>query len=211
MREQLQEIGRRRLERDLQRLGVDRLDAERRQLGFAGIDLLRVLDGVEYLGILRLGLGVLDAPEREHEIAGGDGIAVRPLGVRAQLEGIGDAVLARRPGLGDTGRHVALGVLHHQALEEIAQDVGLDRGRGLLRIEGLGLALIGDAQDFFRPGRRGSARERRNQGCKSESAAEAAECESGHHRPPCVVPARRAVLCRDDGAFSRGTQEAHRA
>ncbi len=69
------------------------------------------------------------------------GIAVRPA-LLAQVEVIGQAVVAHRPGGRDAGRELALGVIGQQPLEQVVDDVGLDHGLRLLRIERLRLARL---------------------------------------------------------------------
>ncbi len=95
MGERLQEVGRRRLERDLERLVVDRLDAELG--GFAGGNLGRILDRILQIGVLGRRLGVEQARERVDEVLRRHRLAVGPLGVGPQLERIDRAVIGDGP------------------------------------------------------------------------------------------------------------------
>ena len=134
--QQLQEIGRRRVQGDLDGALVGGGDAEGGGVELAGVDLLRVLDRVEYLSFSGERPRLFGAPEREHEIASGHGIAVRPSGVCSQLEPVSEAVLAHRPGLRDARRDVALWVQHHKAFEQITMlYVEFGSHEGLVRIE----------------------------------------------------------------------------
>ncbi len=97
MGEQFQKVRGRVLERDLQSLVVKRLHAQLVQRHLAGSDFLGILDGVKDAGITGGGFRVHDAVESEFEIASGDGIAIRPLGVLAHVERVDEAVFGDVP------------------------------------------------------------------------------------------------------------------
>ena len=146
VREELEEIGRRPLERDFQGLVVDGAHAElidrHRLVGGGGVDRLGILDRIEDRRIARRGCRVLDAAEGEDEIVRGDRVAVRPFGVGAQLERIGQAIVGDRPAFGDAGNNGPGRVIDGQALVQILEDVRFDVDRGMRLIEGLRLAAI---------------------------------------------------------------------
>jgi len=159
MREQAEEIGRRGFQRDLQRRIVDRPDAERVGLERAFVDLFAILERIEEIGVLRAGRRIEQTAEREDEIARADRVAVRPFR-RAQFERVDEAILADRPALGDSRGDFAFGIVGHEALEQIEQDVGFGNRRGLLWVERRRVAGLAAAIDHFGGGwGRGGERE----------------------------------------------------
>ena len=72
----VEEIGSRRLERDLQRVIVNGLDAQLVGLQFVLVDLFGVLDGIEDVGVFGGGRRILETLVGEDEVAGGDRVAV---------------------------------------------------------------------------------------------------------------------------------------
>lgn len=87
----------------------------------------------------------------ENEIVGGEGRAVGPFAVRAEVEGPLGEVLVVLPG-GRGARRVGvvfLGIVRDQPLEQGADDVALDHPGDEVRVERFGVAGIPDDQDLF--------------------------------------------------------------
>ena len=96
--------------------------------GQAEGDGVLVKDG-DLLHVLIVG-GVLGAVVRVHDgldgelhVLGGKGLAIVPLDVLLQIEGVGAARLVKGPALGQAGDHLVLAVMGGEAVEE--QDVDL--------------------------------------------------------------------------------------
>ncbi|MDT4887357.1 hypothetical protein FQZ97_1238020 [compost metagenome] len=98
MGESLQKIGSRVLEAYLKRFVVQRLHAQLVDRHLAGGDFLGILDGVKDARIARSRLRVHDALEGKFEIAGGNRVTVRPFGVLAHMESVGETVFGTIPG-----------------------------------------------------------------------------------------------------------------
>jgi hypothetical protein len=156
MRQELEEVGCRPLERDLERAVVDRFHADLLRLRLAFVEFLGVLDDVEDVGVFRPGLRVEDAAVGEDEVRRLDGIAVRPLRVRPKREAPELAVVAHLPFLRRARDGLRLGVVDDEAVEEVAQDGGLRDRRGLVDVEGLGIGIVAAVVDDLR---RGEARQ----------------------------------------------------
>ncbi len=97
MSEKFEEIRGRVLESDLQRLVVKRLHAKLIDRHLAGGNFLGILNGVEDAGIAGSRLRVHDAAEGKLEIAGGNRVTVRPFGILAHVECVGEAVFGNMP------------------------------------------------------------------------------------------------------------------
>ena len=174
------EVGRGIGERHLERVVVHRLDAELGRVLLAGQDLGRVLERGELHEPRVLGGrgGVGGALPGIDEVLRRHGLAVGPLRVVAQGEGELGVVLVGLEARGDAGHNLALGVLAHQTLEDLAGHVGarglLDElrvdgrilveeavGEGLVLgqgLAGLGLGSLGEGGG--REGQRGGAGQR---------------------------------------------------
>ncbi len=107
------------LQRHPQRAIVHRLDTQGFHRHFAAVDGLGVLQGVQDEGVLGGILGVHGAAPGEHEVVGGDGLAVAPAGVFAQMENrfLGTDV----PALGDAAHQPVLGVVAQQTFHDVAE------------------------------------------------------------------------------------------
>ena len=220
MGQELEEVGRRALERDLDRAVVDRLDAEVLELRarLALVDLLGVEDRIEDVGIFRAGVRVHDAAEGEDEVGRLHRVAVRPFRVAPEREAVDAAVVGDLVLLGHPRRDLAGAVVDEETFVEVAQDIGLVDRRGLVRIEGLGIgvvaAVVGDL-------RRCRARERRRRHRGERERPEPAHAcllaliaaslrrgrRFGNAYPPrsCIAAARALVpeSCASHAATSR--------
>ena len=171
----LDEVRGRGLERDLECPGALRAHAQPvHALERALVQRLGVLDRVEKRGVLGRLRRIENAPQGEHEVLRGHRRAVRP-GVVAQREGLHRAVVADLPALGGARNHAAVRRLGGQAEEHVADDPVLPDALDVVRVEGIGLAGIRDAQlargerAAARPERekRGQARQRPTSACRS--------------------------------------------
>ncbi len=84
-------------------------------------------------------------------VFGGNGLAVTPLGVAPEVEGIGEAVVGNVVALRHAGLHLAV-VVAHQAVEQMVGHSGGVHGVGLFRIHGGRVAVEGKPKDLFTPG-----------------------------------------------------------
>ena len=192
-------------ERDLKRLVVDRLDAEfGRILDLAGVDRLGILHRILQIGVLRGVLRVHQPAEGEDEVLRRHRLAVRPLGVVAQLEGVGQAVVGDFVALGDAQHRLGVGILGEQALVDVARDPVLPVARELLRIERGDVAAVVD--DHFlrlRGAHRQEGRERQRAGECSERKAHGKSCLHKWRRwrilECACVTIRLAAVQRDTG------------
>ena len=108
VREQADEVGRRRLEGDLEGVRVHRLHPEPVQLlDLALGDLLAVGDGPEDEGVAGTHRRVHPPPQREDEIVSRHRIAVGPLGVLPETERVHLAVVAQGPALRHPRHHAS--------------------------------------------------------------------------------------------------------
>jgi hypothetical protein len=154
VRQQLQEIRRRPLQRDLQRLVVDRPDAEVLQLRAFQllVDLLRILDREKDVGVFRASFRIDDAAEGENVVRRLEVVAVRPFGVGAQLEGVDCPVAGLLVALGDAIDDFALGVVDHQAVPQVARQMRLGDNAALLHIQRFRVAVVAAVERHLREG-----------------------------------------------------------
>ena len=135
-----QEVSGRLLERDDQREIIRGLDAHLCEVADLALVELPCVDDLhvrEACGrILRAERGQEDAALGFDEIARGDGVAVAPAGVVAQVKGVHLAVGRDVPRCGDTRDGVqVLGVLRDESLEERVEDVAFRFADDRLRVE----------------------------------------------------------------------------
>ena len=129
-------------------------DAQGGGVGLTGVDRGVALHHVDHVAVIGGGQGVGQALPGVHEVVGGDGLAVGPLGVGANLEGVGHravAVVGLLIALGLAGRQ--RGVVHvtlfvdgvaavaplHQALKHMLGHDGAVHGGVQSGVDGLGL------------------------------------------------------------------------
>ena len=94
------------------------------------------------VGVLGGGLGGEGAAPCVAEIGGGDGSAVAPAGVGAQVEGVDAGVRGDFPGLGDAGDDLAVLVEGGEALEEGVGDAALGLAGDDRGVEGFRLGAV---------------------------------------------------------------------
>ena len=121
----------------MRRVGVEGGDADLGEIGDgAFVEGLGVLDDVEERSALRSERRREDAAVGGDEIVGGDGIAVGPFCVGAEVEGVGEAVGGRIPALGDAGDGFEIdGVFSDEALKEGGEDVVFGESGREVRVE----------------------------------------------------------------------------
>ena len=91
-----------------------------------------------------------DAAEGGDEVPRGDRVAVGPLGVGAQVEGVGEAVGRDLPALGHAGHGMQVArILGHQAFEERGDDALLGEARHELRVEIADFGADAAVEDLF--------------------------------------------------------------
>ena len=173
---QLDEVGGRAFEGDAEGAGVDGLDADfagpevlgdvKHELGLLGVGLAAgdagelfllgaalfaeghdALDRVEEVGVVGGEVGPDGAFPGEGEVVGGDGVAVGPLGVFAEGEGVGELVVRDGPGLGGGGSDGAVdGVDLDQGLEGEVHQPEVDHRGGADRVDRLALGRDTEAE-----------------------------------------------------------------
>ena len=109
----------------LQRMVINRFDTQLIRRHFPGDNRRGIHDGRQFQipGIFRCRRGVCRPLPGINEITRHQGIAVRPSGILAQIEGIGLVVRADRVAFGDTGHQIALFILIFQPFEQVAGDI----------------------------------------------------------------------------------------
>ena len=177
--EQRKEIRGRIDEMNDERVVVRGLEADLGKIGdlavvkLPGVDDRAVLP--EILRVLRAEIRREDAAVGLDEIARGDGVAVAPLGVVAQVEGVGPAVGRNVPAFRDAGDGVEIvRVLGDEALEQRVEDVAVGLGDVGLRVEVLRFRAVAPDR---KPGRGCPAR-RVRRGARSRKAEGQAEGRS---------------------------------
>jgi hypothetical protein len=86
-----------------------------------------------------------------HEILRGDRLAVGPLGLFAQMEGINEAVGRNIPRFGDARHRVEIfWIVGDEAFEEGQRETKLWHAGDDLRVDVLRFGAVADVQDFFR-------------------------------------------------------------
>jgi len=91
-------------EGELERAGVEGLGADLGEIGeFAGGVVGGAGEDVEHVGVVGGELGVEDALDGEHEVLGGDGVAVGPEAVGSEVERVGETVGGDIPAGGGAG------------------------------------------------------------------------------------------------------------
>ena len=83
------------------------------------------------------------------EIAGNNRIAVGPLGIVAQGEGVGLAVVGNFPVRRHTRNDLAIGAIGNQTLVKIAQDMRLVGCGGLVLIQGFRVGRVAAVVDHL--------------------------------------------------------------
>ena len=146
VRELLQKVGGWIFERDLQRHVVDRLHPELAGIGDRPlVQSLAVLDGVEQRRVLRRRLRQKDALQAVDKVAGRDGGAVRP-DMLAHGDGVDQSSsltvqLSAAPGRTDASAASVVRPMNMSRRMRL-----FPHARGVVRIEAVRLAGIGDAQ-----------------------------------------------------------------
>ncbi len=138
MGQQPGQVGRRILQRHLQRPRIDRAHAKLFRFDIAGIERPGILDDPEQRGILRRRLRRLQAPIGIDEIVGGDRRAVRPDPI-LQAEGVDCLAGINVNALGQPEHRLAVLAGDIEALEHVSDDDVLPLGRGLVRIQCVGI------------------------------------------------------------------------
>ena len=156
------------------------------------VDRLDLLDRPQHRTARRRGLGVQDALHAEHDVLGGQGLAVMELDARTQGEGPGAALVVSGPAGGQLRLGLKLLVDADEVVEHVLHDhvlVALD-GEG--RIQGARRAQPGLLDDAALPRRLGGhppgersrhRRQRRSGGAQPEE-------------PPAREPAHRSLPSR---------------
>ena len=188
VRHQLDEEGRRPLERNLDGLGIDGLHAKLIERQFTLVDLFRILDGIKDIGVFGRRLRILDAAIGEDKVFRCDRRAIRPVGIGAKLECIDRAVIRYRPAFRRTRYDGALGIVDGQPFVEVLDDKGLDIDGCLGLVERIGFARIAPVQDRFGEGGTCGKRQRAKQDCGAQIEL------NRHHLPsfPSLIQAHRA-------------------
>ena len=147
--EHLEEIGGGRVERHLEGAGVHLLDAKFVRLLLARGDVLGIHHRRQHVGIFGGGCGIDQAAPGIDEVICRHRRAVGPQRALTELEGVGLAIGRNGVALGSTRLHRGLGVLDHQAHEQVTQDVGLVDGRGLVRVKRLRVGGVAPVVDHL--------------------------------------------------------------
>ena len=141
---QVQEVGNGNGQLHLQGLFVHCGDAQLALIHLAGDDLGGVLDLADvahHVAVLGGGGGISRALPGEHEVVGGNGIAVGPVGILTQVEGVGAAVLAHLVALGNGGNGLTVRVHLHQAVGVVGDYLKAGAVGGQLGVQGGDLDL----------------------------------------------------------------------
>ncbi len=162
MGELLDEIRHRALKRDFERRSVQGAGAEHLDGQGALVDLLGIFQRVENIGIRRAGCRVHQPAEGENEIIRRHRVAVRPSGLRPQMEEIDRLVVIDAPVARDAGSEHAAAVMHDEPFKELAQNIAFDDGRCLMRIERARIAGLAAMPDHRRMGIAEAADEKKN-------------------------------------------------
>ena len=175
MREKLKEIRGRVLEAYLKGLVVKRLHAKLIDWYLAGGNFLGIPDGIEDAGVTGSRLRVHDTAEGKHEIARSDGIAIRPFGIFAHMECVGETVFGNIPRCSRAGDGLALLVLREQTFIKVAQDTVFRNGGRVVLVQRGGVGIVTPVEHCFC---RCSAAERHQaNACHQESAN---HCKNSH-------------------------------
>ena len=143
VREQTDEVGRRRLEGDLEGVRVHGLHPEPVQLLDLTLgDVLTVGDGPEDEGVAGTHRRIHPPPQREDEIVSRNRIAVGPFGVLPETERVDLAVIAQGPALRHPRHMGAVRRFRHQPLEQVALDIGRGDSRRLVHVQGFRLRAV---------------------------------------------------------------------
>jgi hypothetical protein len=95
-------------ERELECAAIDCLGADLGEVGdFTGVELFRADEVEQLVGIFRAEGGRENAFEGADEVLGGEGFAIGPLCIGAQVERVNKAVIGDGPVFGDPGSRVA--------------------------------------------------------------------------------------------------------
>ena len=130
MRQHFEEVGRYRLELDFQGMIINRLDSEigRNLAILFGSDVFCVYDRCQQIGVFGGRFRIDKTLPREHEIGSGDGRAIGPFAIGAQLECVCLAIGGRRIAFGSTRNNRGLGILCHQSCKQVTENVSLIGG-----------------------------------------------------------------------------------
>ena len=146
--DQVVEVGHGVVEVETESVVIQHLDSDGREIsGFARYEILRTLDREKHVGVFGSHVGRQHALVGVGKIAGGDGVAVGPLGIVAQVECPSLGVLGGFPVRRDP-RHGGdrLGVVAGQPFEERKHDVEVLQAVDDVRIEIRRLGKIAKVQ-----------------------------------------------------------------
>ena len=116
---------------------------------FAGVEGLGIFQVVQHVGVFRREAWREHALKSVQEVRGGDGIAIGPPGVGAQVKRPRQAVAARPPFFRDAGNRVQIArIVGREALEKIHHDVEILLARRDVGIEVGRLAQIAPMEDL---------------------------------------------------------------
>ncbi len=144
--QQTEEIGCWIRQPDLYRAVVERLDPECIDRQLSGQNLGRVFDRHQHPRMNASSSRVDRAPEAEHEVPGGNRLAIRPTSVFTQVEGVTQAIAADVPAPRRAWHQTAVRRGRDQTLEQVAQDIGCRHTLGAVRIQRLRLLAVASVQ-----------------------------------------------------------------
>ncbi len=199
---QLGEVGGRLGEPDHHRERIGRRHPDGVHRHRPAVDRLGVQDRRQHAGVFRPRRRVEHAAEAVHDVVGDDRIAVRPAPVGAQREGPGQAVGGGGPARGRPRHQGAVGAVGAQALVEVEEDRRLGHGRGLVRVEGLGVGAVA-APVGGGTGRAGGDRRDEGRGAQGRGTEAREDVPAPHRRAQAPVWAwRPAASIPASAAFS---------
>jgi hypothetical protein len=146
----VEEEGRDLPQRELDGAGIGSLEAGLRKIvELALVVVLGAHDVPEHVGVFRAERRRDHALVALDEIVGRDRVAVRPLGIGAEVEGVDETVGGDLPFFGYAGDDVELRVLADETLEKREGETMLGDARDNLEVEVLRLGGVAVEQDFF--------------------------------------------------------------
>ena len=137
------------LKRDFERRFILGACAQGLHRQFALVDPFRVLQRIKDIGIRRAGPGRHQAPERKNKVFRHDLVAIRPFRVAAKLKIIDRAAGIDRPAHSCARNDFAPRIERDKALEKFVENIALDQGRRLVRIERSRIAKLAAMPNHF--------------------------------------------------------------
>ena len=188
---QAQEVADGNLQSDLQSLAVEGLDAQLALVHLAvddGGGVLDLADVAEHIAVLGSQSGINGPLPCEDEVVSGHRLAVGPVGILPQVEGVDSAVLAHIPALGNGGDGGAVGVHLGQTVGIVGDDLKAGAVGGDLRIQAFHLDLDHHVQNLVAFGSGGGVGRSRVTGIRgsgsgsgSAGSRAAAGSQAQHH------------------------------